>query len=86
MAFAAVAAALVVAAVNMKAAMGAAGSISGAMTLFFCLIQLAIGSVGLLLLGKTAKYGSIWGNLAAVTAMMIGVAGVLLAAALWTAA
>jgi hypothetical protein len=39
-----------------------------------------------LLLGKTAKEGTIWGNLAAIGGMFIGVSGVLLAAALWVAA
>jgi hypothetical protein len=37
-------------------------------------------------LGKTSKEGTIWGNLAAIGGMFVGLSGVLLAAALWVAA
>jgi hypothetical protein len=39
-----------------------------------------------MLLGKTAKEGTWWGNLASLAAMMVGMSGVLLATALWAAA
>lgn len=50
------------------------------------LVQLAIGTISLLLLGKTATEGTLWGILAAVGGMFAGLSGVLLAAALWVAA
>ena len=50
------------------------------------LIQLAICLGSLLILGKTAKEGTIWGNLAAVGGTFVGMSGVLLAAALWAVA
>ena len=50
------------------------------------LVQLALGSASLLILGKTATEGTLWGNLAAVGGMFAGLTGVLLAAALWVAA
>lgn len=49
-------------------------------------LQLVISCGGLLLLGKTAKEGTWWGNLAAVGAMFVGMGGTLLAAAIWAAA
>ena len=61
-------------------------SLSGNFTLGIVLAQLAISSLSLLILGKTSKEGTIWGNLASVGGMLAGVSGVLLAAALWTAA
>ena len=61
-------------------------SLSGSTTLAFVLAQLAIASASLLILGKTAKEGTLWGNLAAVGGMFLGLSGVLLAAALWVAA
>jgi hypothetical protein len=48
--------------------------------------QLLLACGGLMLLGKTAKEGTWWGNLAAVAACLLGITGVLLAAALWAAA
>jgi len=48
--------------------------------------QLLIACGGLMVLGKTAKEGTWWGNLAAVAASLLGITGVLLAAALWAAA
>ncbi|MES1244911.1 MAG: hypothetical protein ABUT39_25105 [Acidobacteriota bacterium] len=50
------------------------------------LVQLAVACGGLMLLGKTAKEGTWWGNLAAVGAMLVGMGGMLLAAAMWAAA
>ncbi len=44
--------------------------------------QLAISIVGLLVLGKTAKEGTIHGNIAAVVASLLGLNGIFLAAAL----
>ena len=87
-AFAALAAVGAVAAYNLiTAQQRAAGqSLSGLFTLLIVLAQLALASVSLLILGKTAKVGTIWGNLAAVAGMLAGVSGVLLAAVLWTAA
>ncbi len=61
-------------------------SVSNGTTLLFVLVQLAVCLACLLLLGKTAKDGTIWGNLAAVAGMFVGMSGVLLAAALWAAA
>ncbi len=61
-------------------------SISGGFTSLIVLAQLAVCTVSLLVLGKTAKEGTLWGNLAAVGGMFAGMGGVLLAAALWTAA
>jgi preprotein translocase subunit SecY len=56
------------------------------LTTFFVFSQLAVACVGLMLLGKTAKEGTGWGNAASLLAMFIGISGVLLAAALWAAA
>jgi hypothetical protein len=61
-------------------------SLSGTITLAFVLAQMAIASLSLLVLGKTAKVGTLWGNLAAVGGMLAGLSGVLLATALWIAA
>jgi hypothetical protein len=61
-------------------------SLPGSTTLIFVLAQLAIASASLLVLGKTAKVGTLWGNLAAVGGMLAGLGGVLLATALWIAA
>jgi hypothetical protein len=47
---------------------------------------LVVSCGGLLLLGKTAKEGTGWGNLFSILAMLVGMGGVLLAAALWAAA
>ena len=80
--------AIVLAAVSWSAARaqlpGAAPSSS--FTSIVALAQLAIGSISLMLLGKTAHEGTLWGNLAAVGGMFAGLSGVLLAAALWVAA
>ncbi len=55
-------------------------------TSMVALIQLGIATLSLLVLGKTANEGTLWGNLAAVGGMFAGLGGVLLAAALWVAA
>ena len=55
------------------------------MTLGFVLVQMAVCLGRLMVLGKTAKEGTIHGNLFSVGGMMIGLGGVLLAAALWAA-
>lgn len=52
----------------------------------FIVVQLALSCVGLMLLGKTAKEGTWWGNIASLAAMLAGMSGVLLATALWAAA
>lgn len=52
----------------------------------FAVTQLVVACGGLMLLGKTAKEGTGWGNLASLLAMLVGISGVLLAAALWAAA
>src|SRR4029450_4982729 len=61
-------------------------SIAGGVTAAFVLAQVAMSLVGLFLLGKTAKEGTLWGNLLAVAGLFAGMSGVLLAAALWAAA
>lgn len=65
-------------------ASGAPGS-PGALTLAFVAAQLAVCLGSVLMLGKTAHGGTLWGNLAAVGGMFVGMSGVLLAAALWAA-
>jgi len=61
-------------------------SLSGGTTFGYMMIQGLLASVSLVALGKTAKHGTLWGNLAAVGGMFIGLSGVLLATALWIAA
>ena len=62
------------------------GSISGAATAGFVTAQLLVCLGGLVVLGKTAKEGTIWGNLFACGACFVGMSGVLLASALWALA
>jgi hypothetical protein len=72
---------------NLAAAGGPAlGGVSGAATAGFVVGQLAVASASLMALGKTAKQGTLWGNLFAVAGMLLGVSGVLLAAAVWATA
>ena len=80
--------AVALAAISWRAARGQAPGMapSGDFISIVALTQLAIGSISLLLLGKTATDGTLWGNLAAVGGMLAGLGGVLLAAALWVAA
>jgi hypothetical protein len=61
-------------------------SITGGVTAGFVLAQVAVALGGLFVLGKTAKEGTLWGNLLAVAGLFAGMSGVLLAAALWAAA
>ena len=62
------------------------GAISGGVTAAFVTIQLILCLLGLMVLGKTAKEGTIWGNLFSVGACVVGMSGVLLASALWALA
>lgn len=78
--------ALLGAAANWSTARSAGGPIGSGTTALFVGTQLLLASVCLLVLGKTAKEGTLWGNLAAVAGMLLGVSGVLLAAAMWVAA
>jgi hypothetical protein len=80
--------AVALAAVSWGAARGQAPGVSPSsdFTMVVALAQLALGMISLLLLGKTAEEGTLWGNLAAVGGMFAGLSGVLLAAALWVAA
>jgi hypothetical protein len=61
-------------------------AVSTNMSLGFVLAQMTVCLGSLMVLGKTAKEGTIHGNLFSVGGMMIGLGGVLLAAALWAAA
>jgi hypothetical protein len=73
--------------VNLMIARGTEqGAISGGATAGFVVVQLLVCIVGLMVLGKTAKEGTIWGNLFAVGACFVGMSGVLLASALWALA
>lgn len=73
---------------NLLVAMGTGpgSALTSTQTSLFATLGLAVCVGCLLLLGKTAKEGTIWGNLAAIGGMFAGVSGVLLAAALWVAA
>ena len=79
---------VVVAGLNLGSALGqpAGAAPAGWLTLAMVLAQLALASLALLVLGKTAKEGTLWGNLASVAAMLAGVSGFLLATALWAIA
>ena len=57
-----------------------------ALTMTFVFLQLAVATAGLLVLGKTAKEGTGVGNFAAIAALLLGIGGVMLAAALWAMA
>jgi hypothetical protein len=57
-----------------------------ALTMLFVFLQLAVATAGLLVLGKTAKEGTGVGNFAAIAALLLGIGGVMLAAALWAMA
>ncbi len=60
--------------------------VSTSLTVSFVLVQLIVCCGSLLILGKTAKEGTIHGNLLAVGGMLLGLGGAMLAAALWVAA
>jgi len=77
---------LLAAGANWSLARSASGAIGSGTTALFVATQLLLASVCLLVLGKTAKEGTLWGNLAAVAGMLLGISGVLLAAAMWVAA
>ncbi len=87
-AFLGVVLALTLAAVDIAAARGKApGSpLSGNLTAAVSAAQLLVCCGSLLVLGKTAKHGTLWGNLAAVAGMLAGLGGILLAVALWAVA
>jgi hypothetical protein len=78
----------VVCGANLKSALGRppGEALSGTLTFGFVVAQFLLTTVALLVLGKTAKHGTLWGNLLAVGALVAGMSGVLLAAALWTSA
>ena len=56
------------------------------LTPLFVLGHLVVACGSLMLLGKTAKEGTGWGNFASIAGTFVGMSGVLLAAALWAAA
>jgi hypothetical protein len=56
------------------------------LTVLVVFTQLGVACGGLMVLGKTAKEGTGWGNAFSLLATFIGVGGVLIAAALWAAA
>lgn len=68
--------------------MGVNWHLSGtdAPVMLFAPVQLLVCLGSLMVLGKTAHQGTLWGNLAAVGGMFVGMGGILLAAALWAAA
>ena len=61
-------------------------AISTGLTLVFFLLQLGVCLGSLMLLGKTAKEGTIHGNLLSLLGTGVGLMGIMLAAALWAAA
>jgi len=79
---------ILAAGLNLKAALGGAPgeSMAGWLTTTMVLGQLLLATLGLMVLGKTAKEGTLWGNLTATAAMLAGVGGMLLATALWAIA
>ena len=78
---------LVLIAVNLGVAARQAGKpFPAALAPVFIFAQLVVACGGLMLLGKTAKEGTWWGNLASLGSLLIGMGGVLLAIALWAAA
>jgi hypothetical protein len=86
-ALAVLAVAIVLSGVNLHLALRQGeGAISSGVTATFVTIQLILCLLGLMVLGKTAKEGTIWGNLFSVGACVVGMSGVLLASALWALA
>jgi hypothetical protein len=79
---------IALAGINLRAALGQAPgeSIASWLTTTMVFGQLILASISLFVLGKTAKEGTLWGNLIAVAAMLAGVSGVLLATSLWAIA
>ncbi len=62
--------------------LAAGGDLSPFLIGLWTLLQLAIAVASLLVLGKTAKEGTIHGNIAAVIGSLLGLNGIFLAAAL----
>jgi drug/metabolite transporter (DMT)-like permease len=87
-ALAALAAGVLVAAVNvfLSGIVRSGATVSPSLTVVFVGVQLFVCLGSLVILGKTAKEGTIHGNLFAVGGMFVGLSGVMLAAALWAAA
>ena len=83
---AAVGAAIAVSSWVLAASKGVGESLSTDAAIGFALLQLGVCTASLLTLGLTARRGTIIGDLASVTGLMIGISGGLLAAALWTLA
>lgn len=77
---------LALAGLNWWLARKSVAGVSTGLTLALATAQLGVCCGCLLLLGKTVKEGTLWGNLAAVFGMLLGMSGVLLAAAMWVAA
>jgi hypothetical protein len=79
---------VILAGVNLRVALAKAPGepYPSGLTTLFVFGQLAVACGGLMLLGKTAKEGTGWGNAASLLATFLGIGGVLLAAALWAAA
>lgn len=79
---------ILLAGANLKVALGQSPgeAVSSWLTTLILLAQLVLASLALFVLGKTAKEGTLWGNLLAVAALLAGVSGVLLATALWASA
>jgi hypothetical protein len=70
----------------LAASRGVGQSLSTEEALGFALLQLGVCTASLLTLGLTARRGTIIGDLASVTGLMIGISGGLLSATLWTLA
>ncbi|MDX1643155.1 MAG: hypothetical protein R3244_02235 [Thermoanaerobaculia bacterium] len=58
-------------------------TVSTTLTVAFVFLQLTVCCGSLMVLGKTAKEGTIHGNLLALAGMFVGLGGSLFAAALW---
>lgn len=67
-------------------ASSSSGPVSGTTTTVFAVVQMALCLLAFLVLGKTAKMGTIWGNLLAVGAGVAAMSGVLLSTAIWALA
>jgi hypothetical protein len=71
---------------NLANSRGAGDAFPTDQAIGFALLELGICFASLLILGVTAKRGTILGNLASLAGMMIGISAGLLAAALWVLA
>lgn len=76
------------AALNWRVAtsLGPGDALSTSAASLFALTQLGVCVACLTLLGKTAKQGTVLGDLAAALGILVGIGGSLLAATLWAAA